>query len=745
MSVRDFPIQNIPQRLVELDQWVAWKFSKTDNGVTKVPISAKTGHKASTTNSHDWSSFDEALKEFQDDRVLAGIGFVLTPDDCFTGIDLDVCLDESGNFIWGKEIFDYLATYTEVSPSGRGVKLIVEGCKPPHVGCQRKGLGPDQSGQIEIYDHSRFFAITGRRLSDSHAEIAAKQDELTQICQYFWPETSQKTSPSTDRSTDSPNEIERRAIAYLDAMPPAISGSGGHSQTYAAATALVHGFGIEASDALAILTQHYNPRCVPPWSDQDLQHKINQAATKPHDRPFGWLRDECTSQPLDEVDLSQFNVRVSKEEEPDDDAPIEPASSIEDPGPLPERLLRVPGFVNEVMDHCLDTAPYPNPVMAFCGALALQAFLAGRRVRDPGDNRTNLYLLGLAHSAAGKDWPRKLNVRILQQIGVADQTGERFASGEGLQDALHLTPAMLFQTDEIDGLLQSISKSKDARYEQLMSTLLTMYSSANSVYPMRRKAGKEAAGVIDQPNLVIFGTAIPNHYYAALSERMLTNGLFARMLIFECGKRGKGQEPKIREVPESIIETATWWQEFQPGPAGNLPNRSPVPAIVPHDVDAERLLVEARVSAETQYEKAEEASDPVGTTVWGRVSEQTRKLALLHAISRRCRNPVVDAASAQWAIEVVEHQTRRMLFKAADHVALNAFDAMAKELVRYLKNWKKDHGEKPMPEWELTRRLPWRPSDHKEVIDLLQKQQRVVCEKRTSKTRSGMVYRLVGN
>ena len=104
---------------------------------------------------------------------------------------------------------------------------------------------------------------------------------------------------------------------------------------------------------------------------------------------------------------------------------------------------------------------------------------------------------------------------------------------------------------------------------------MTMYSSANSVYPMRRKAGKEAAGVINQPNLVIFGTAIPNHYYDALSERMLTNGLFARMLIFECGKRGKGQEPKIRDIPDSIIGTATWWEDFRPGPPGNLVDWNP--------------------------------------------------------------------------------------------------------------------------------------------------------------------------
>ncbi|MFN5915268.1 MAG: hypothetical protein ACK48K_00710, partial [Planctomycetota bacterium] len=107
-----------------------------------------------------------------------------------------------------------------------------------------------------------------------------------------------------------------------------------------------------------------------------------------------------------------------------------------DPGTMPPELLRVPGFVSEVMDLCLETAPYPNPVMAFSGALALQAFLAGRKVRDPGDNRTNLYLLGLAHSAAGKDWPRQLNTRILIEIGAAGCLGERFSSGEGIQDAL---------------------------------------------------------------------------------------------------------------------------------------------------------------------------------------------------------------------------------------------------------------------------------------------------------------------
>ncbi len=229
----------------------------------------------------------------------------------------------------------------------------------------------------------------------------------------------------------------------------------------------------------------------------------------------------------------------------------------------------MPGFVSEVMDYCLETAPYPNVAMAFAGALALQATLAGRKVRDPGDNRTNIYLLGLAHSSAGEDRPRKINAEILHTIGLSGQIGGRFASGEGIQDALLTEPGMVFQTDEIDGMLQSINKTRDARYESIMGTLLTMYSSANSIFPMRRKAGKEAAGTIDQPCLVVFGTAIPSHYYEALSERMLTNGFFARMIVLECGTRSAGREPCLLPLPGCVLETARWWADFRAG-TGNL-------------------------------------------------------------------------------------------------------------------------------------------------------------------------------
>jgi len=393
-------------------------------------------------------------------------------------------------------------------------------------------------------------------------------------------------------------------------------------------------------------------------------------------RQFGYGGDSAI-QISSDVDLSGIVGRIEQ--------PLPMTSGLPDPGPLPEELLRVPGFISEVMDHCLETAPYPNRTMAFCGALALQSFLAGRKVRDPGDNRTNLYLLGLAHSSAGKDWPRKLNIRILHEIGLTDCVGERFASGEGIQDSLFVNPCTLFQTDEIDGMLQSINNARDARHENIMSTLLTLYSSANSVYPMRRKAGKELPGVIDQPCLTIFGTAIPNHYYEALSERMLTNGFFARMLILECGSRGKGQEPSIQDLPASILETAKWWADFHPG-MGNLESWHPVPAIVKQTDEAKRILVRAREEAEAEYAKAEQESDAVGTTVWGRVSEHVRKLALLYAVSENHTSPKISKTAVEWAVRFVMHQTRRMLFMAQSHVADSPFQAECLKLMQKLRD-----------------------------------------------------------
>jgi hypothetical protein len=342
---------------------------------------------------------------------------------------------------------------------------------------------------------------------------------------------------------------------------------------------------------------------------------------------------------------------------------------------MPQSLLSIPGFVDDLMNYCLQSAPYPNKTLAFCGAVGLLSFLTGRKIADISDNRTNIYLLGLANSGAGKDWPRKINAKIMIELGLSSSIGDKFASGEGIQDALFDTPSMFFQTDEIDGLLQSINKSKDARHESLMGTLLTIFSSSNSIFPMRRKAGQPFRGNIYNPHLVIFGTAIPNHYYDALSERMLTNGFFSRMIVLESESRNKGKFGEKIVVPKNIMDTVRFWIDFKTG-YGDLEKLHPIPVVVEYSDMAKVLLSEAQVNAESEYSKAERKNNSVGMVIWSRAIEHIMKLSLLFAASNDPHNLIVDASAVQWATEFVMIQVKRMLFMAQSHVAENPFHSI---------------------------------------------------------------------
>lgn len=415
----------------------------------------------------------------------------------------------------------------------------------------------------------------------------------------------------------------------------------------------------------------------------------------------------------------------------------EPEAPVDDPGPVPVELLRIPGFIGQVMDYCLATAPYPEPTLAFCGAATLLATLIGRKVRDAGDNRSNLYLLGLANSGAGKDHPRKVNQRILHAVGLASQLGDSFASAEGIEDRLLVSPTMLFQTDEIDALLISIREGKDGRTERIMQTLLKFYSASSALYHLRVKAGLEPTH-IDQPSLSIFGTAIPRHFYESLSAKMLSNGFFARMLVLEAGRRGTGQEATTQDVPEPILVIARAWAAFAPVAGANLGLVHPSPVVVPATPAAADLLRQIRAEADRHYAEREAAGDQMGMALWARAAEKVRRLALIYACSQRQERPEIGEPGVAWAWRLVAHQTRRMLAMATVHVYESEFDARQKRALRAIQ----DAGGRLRQEQfsKALRTLPARERD--EVIANLIQTGQIVVELEESGGRPRTVYRL---
>ena len=419
-----------------------------------------------------------------------------------------------------------------------------------------------------------------------------------------------------------------------------------------------------------------------------------------------------------------------------------------DPGPLPEALLSAPGFVDELMAHTLKTAPYPNKTLAFAGALTMLAHLSGRRYRDKRNLRTNIYLIALAESGAGKDHPRKVNVNLAAAVGLMPTMADRFASGPGLEDALLLKPASFFQIDEADTLFKCL-QDKDSTTEQIYGALLQFFTSADTVYSMRKKALQSAsakpnpfdklrAAGIREPHLVMLGTAVPRYFYQALSERALENGLLSRCLVLEAGERGKSGNPHYEPFPERVRTAAEKFAR-EGGFEGidlakpEAPVAMPEPMVVPETDLATVAYRQVVAATEARYDAA---PDTTGKALWTRAAEKTMKLALLYAISQNPQSPLITPEAVRWGWAIVDHLTRRMLYQASMYVADNNFDAYRQKAVRYLR----DYGHGSLNHGQLLRYMHIDADTFRKVIDTLTESEMIVSH---PLSKGGFRYSLV--
>ena len=175
VSVPDF---RVPDDLTELDQWVLWRRVLRKNKWTKVPYQAN-GGRADSTDLATWTTYEEAFGAWRrNPQRYAGIGFVLSRVDGLAGIDLDDCLDEHGDLkTWAGGIVErFCDTYIEISPSRLGLKIFTRGAIPANLPGVKAG-----DGQIEMYDHSRFFTVTGRAFRGAPLQVEDHASDLLTI------------------------------------------------------------------------------------------------------------------------------------------------------------------------------------------------------------------------------------------------------------------------------------------------------------------------------------------------------------------------------------------------------------------------------------------------------------------------------------------------------------------------------------------------------------------------------------
>ncbi len=152
----------IPRELTDKPQWVLWKAETRNSKLTKIPYQTN-DRRAKSNDSETWTTFSRVTKAYEGGKY-DGIGFVLSSQDPFVAFDLDKCRDAETKKIadWAQDIVNTLQSYTEITPSNQGLRVIVKAKLPPHG---RK------KGNIEIYDDKRFITVTGNHVSGTSATI----------------------------------------------------------------------------------------------------------------------------------------------------------------------------------------------------------------------------------------------------------------------------------------------------------------------------------------------------------------------------------------------------------------------------------------------------------------------------------------------------------------------------------------------------------------------------------------------
>jgi putative DNA primase/helicase len=173
---------NIPADLKSLPTWVCWKLEeRIDKDGTKVKTKVPyhpSGKRAKANDQSTWSTYSACLATVEAGS-FDGVGFEFTPP--YVGVDLDKCRDPETGIIepGAADIIQALDSYTELSPSGKGVHIILKGVLPPE-GRRRGG--------VEMYSTGRFFTMTGKHLHGTQEIVRTGTEDLWTTHERIFPD-----------------------------------------------------------------------------------------------------------------------------------------------------------------------------------------------------------------------------------------------------------------------------------------------------------------------------------------------------------------------------------------------------------------------------------------------------------------------------------------------------------------------------------------------------------------------------
>lgn len=167
-------------------------------------------------------------------------------------------------------------TLTVQTPSGPDrLHYYFEGMARSTVGT----LGPKLDTRGAANDRYTYVLVPPSRTAHGEYRYHGETDEIARAPDWLLSKLG------THGVHEAPEGVEidadhniSRAIAYLETTEPAIEGQGGDARTFQSACGL-RDFGLSPEKALDLLKDYYNPRCIPPWTEEELQAKVENAYT----------------------------------------------------------------------------------------------------------------------------------------------------------------------------------------------------------------------------------------------------------------------------------------------------------------------------------------------------------------------------------------------------------------------------------------------------------------------------------
>jgi hypothetical protein len=352
---------------------------------------------------------------------------------------------------------------------------------------------------------------------------------------------------------------------------------------------------------------------------------------------------------------------------------------------LPEYILSIPGVLQHVVEYYNRTATKKQPQFAVQTAIALGSVILGRKYFTNEQNGTNIYLLSVAKSSAGKEHIKTVIETILNESGCDKLIGPGgYTSSGAVMHWLMKKPNHITIMDELGRDLEAVGKASNSNAMDMITALMKLYSKQMSIYSgigysdrnNKRRADEDDTEIVKHPAITICGMTTPSTLYGAMTSSYITNGFLPRLIVCEAiyGRQPSKRRDSITwSIPSELIQWCRFHQNQQEGNIPIGPEFPPNPIIIPISDAAYDLYADY----ELEYMKLQDANESMGIdAMWGRCRENAMRLGLIAALS--CNSMSVEAGHAEWAISYIRYYSEQTIKSIKSSISDSPFEAVVK-------------------------------------------------------------------